>query len=190
MHTAAPLSALTTPDTLVLVACVLFALRGAWKGFAWQAVRTVGLVAALLGAGAWHQRFGVWLDDHVTFLPSAATPWVAWFLILAGLLFVATFFAWMAKGAVHRVELGGVDRLLGFGMGAVMGLVLMTAGFLVWGSWVQEDTLRSTLDGSVSVGWMARVVDTVEPFLPADVAKRWGPVLHTLHGVGGEQPGN
>jgi uncharacterized membrane protein required for colicin V production len=176
-------AALTTPDTIVLAACALFAVRGALKGFAWQAVRTVGLVAALWGAGAWHQRFGGWLHEHVGFLPEASTPWVAWFLILAGLLVVATFFAWMAKGAVHKVQLGGPDRLLGFALGAVMGLVLMTAGFLVWGSWVKEETLRGTLEGSVSVRWMARVVDTVEPLLPADIAKRWSPVLHTLHGV-------
>ena len=42
-----PLAALATADLVVLVVCGLLALRGAFKGFAWQAVRPVGLVGAV-----------------------------------------------------------------------------------------------------------------------------------------------
>ncbi len=50
------LAALSTPDTIVAVVCAVAAVRGAVKGFAWQVVRTIGLVGALWGAGAWHER--------------------------------------------------------------------------------------------------------------------------------------
>ncbi|MHC5012753.1 MAG: CvpA family protein, partial [Planctomycetota bacterium] len=108
---------LTTPDTIVLIVCAILAVRGAFKGFAWQSVRTLGLIAAFIGAGLWHRRFGAWLDE-VSFLGEDPASWVAWFAIAVGIFLLATFFAWMAKGAMHKVKLGGIDRLLGFGLGA------------------------------------------------------------------------
>lgn len=177
------LAALSTPDTIVAIVCAVAAVRGAVKGFAWQVVRTIGLVGALWGAGAWHERFGAWIEENVPFIPDVAGDWVAWFTIFLGLVLLATWFAWMAKGALKTVKLGGIDRLLGFGAGAVMGLILVTAGFLIWGSWVRTATLKSTLEGSITVPYMAKVVDIVEPGLPADVRNRWSEVLHTLDEV-------
>ena len=177
------LAALSTPDTIVAIVCAVAAVRGAVKGFAWQVVRTIGLIGALWGAGAWHERFGGWLDANIPFIPEMASDWVAWFVIFLGLLLLATWFAWMAKGALRTVKLGGIDRLLGFAAGAAMGLILVTAGFLIWGSFVRGPTLKSALEGSITVPYMALVVDVVEPVLPADVLKRWSEVLHTLDEV-------
>ena len=177
------LAAMTTPDAICLVVCLVMAIRGAFKGFAWQAVRTVGLVAALFGAGVWHKPFGSWLATTLTFLPGGATPWIAWILIFASLFAAATWFGWMAKGAIKRVNLGEADRMLGFALGGLMGLVLMTAAFLAWGSFVSEEKLEKTLTGSIAVEVMPKIVDAVEPLLPEDVRERWTNVLHTLHEV-------
>lgn len=177
------LAALSTPDTIVAVACAVIAVRGAVKGFAWQVVRTLGVFGALWGAGAGHERFGAWLDANIPFIPEMASAWVAWFAIFLGLWLLATWFAWMAKGALKTVKLGGIDRILGFAAGGVMGLVLVTAGFLIWGSFASSSTLRSTLEGSITVPYMAKVVDVVEPLLPGDVRNRWSEVLRTLDEV-------
>ena len=136
------LAALSTPDTIVAIVCAVAAVRGAVKGFAWQVVRTIGLVGALWGAFAWNERFGAWIQETVPLVPDVASDWVALFVIFLGLLLVATWFAWMAKGALRTVKLGGIDRLLGFVAGAAMGLIVVTAGFLAWGSWVRTETLR------------------------------------------------
>lgn len=177
------LATLSTPDAIVGIVCALAAVRGAFKGFAWQVVRLIGLIAALWGAGAWHENVGAWLDAHVSFVPQAAAPWIAWFGIFVALLLLATWFAWMARGAVRAVKLGGFDRLFGFVMGAAIGLVLVTAGFLIWGSFVSDETLEDTLEESVTVPYMAMVVDVVEPLLPTSVQRKWGTVLHTLDPV-------
>ena len=182
------LAALSTPDTIVALVCGVAAVRGVVKGFAWQVVRTAGLVGALIGAGAWHEGVGAWLERSFEIIPDAAAPWIAWFAILVLLLLAATSFAYMARGLVKRVRLGGLDRLLGFAAGAAMGLVLVTAGFLVWGSFVRPETLRGTLDGSITVPYMAKVADLVEPLLPDDVRRRWGEVLNTLDEVVVETP--
>ena len=177
------LAALSTPDTIVAVVCVVAAVRGAVKGFAWQVVRTIGLMGALWGAFAWNEAFGAWIQENVPFVPDMASNWVALFVILIGLLLIATWFAWMAKGALRTVKLGGIDRLLGFGAGAAMGLVLVTAGFLFWGSWVRTETLRETFENSITVPYMTKVVEVVEPVLPKHLRDRWGEILHTLDDV-------
>ena len=41
------LAALSTPDTIVAIVCAVAAVRGAVKGFAWQVVRTIGLIGHL-----------------------------------------------------------------------------------------------------------------------------------------------
>jgi uncharacterized membrane protein required for colicin V production len=177
------LAALSTPDTIVAIICAVAAVRGAVKGFAWQVVRTIGLVGALWGAFAWNERFGAWIRDTVPFVPDVASDWVALFVIFLSLLLIATWFAWMAKGALRTVKLGGIDRLLGFVAGAAMGLILVTAGFLAWGSWVRPETLRDTLENSLTVPYMTKVVEIVEPVLPQHLRDRWGEILHTLDDV-------
>lgn len=183
------LAALTTPDTIVAFVCAVAAVRGAVKGFAWQIVRTVGLIAALWGAFAWNERVGELIAEHVPFIPAAWSDWVALFAIFVGLLLLATWFAWMAKGALKTVKLGGLDRLLGFGAGAVMGLVLVTAVFLIWGSMVSTSTLKESLSTSITVPYMTKVVEVVEPVLPTHLRERWGEILHSLDDVVVEEAG-
>jgi len=177
------LAALSTPDTIVVIVCAVAAVRGAVKGFAWQIVRTIGLIGALWGAFAWHERFGAWLEETVPPIPDVATDLVALLVIFVGLLLLATWFAWMAKGALKTIKLGGVDRFLGFGTGAAMGLILMTAGLLFVGSFVPTPTLRDKLEGSVTVPYMAKVVELLEPVLPEYLRERWKGNLDTLDEV-------
>jgi uncharacterized membrane protein required for colicin V production len=175
------LAALTVPDTIVLVVCGLMGLRGALKGFAWQAVRTAALVGAIWGASLWHEPVGAWIDRTFP-IPSAWAPWIGWGLVLAVLFLFGAYLAHVARGFIRTVELTHVDRALGLVLGAVVGLVLCTAGFLLYGRFAGSDDLRATFEGSVSRRWMERVVDVVEPVLPPGVRRIW------LGAVGEEPP--
>jgi membrane protein required for colicin V production len=175
----APL-AVTTVDTIVFAAVGLMAVRGAWKGFAWQAVRTAGLVLALVGATAWHENVGRSLSDTFSFVPESMAPWVAWVLLLVLLFLAGAYLAWLARGAVRAVRLGRVDRVLGFVIGGALGLVLVTAGVLAWGSVSSDERLSQALDGSVTAPWMGEVVGVLRQALPDDLRARWHGVLETL----------
>jgi uncharacterized membrane protein required for colicin V production len=187
---------LTTPDTIVLVACGALGIRGALKGFAWQAVRTVGLIGALWGATAFHEPFGTWLSED-TPVPGIAAPIVGWLLILFGILLVGAYLAHLARGLVRSANLSGVDRILGFLLGALMGLVLSAVGFVVWGKFVGEEDLRETLDGSTSAFYMAKTVDVLDPLFPDSVRARFAKALAALEAAaeiedvpgGGEKAG-
>ena len=174
---------LTTPDTIVVVVCAIFAIRGAFKGFVWQAVRTAGLIVGLWAATHWYVPFGEWINEHVPAVPDMVITPLAWVLIAIGIFFVVSFLAHMARGFVRERELGAADRLFGFGLGACTGLVLCTAGFLLWGSFHSDQKLRETLQGSYSVRYMAKAVEVVTPFVPRPIRRRWGGVLGTLHEI-------
>jgi uncharacterized membrane protein required for colicin V production len=167
------LAALTIPDTIVLAVCLLLSVRGAVRGFAWQAVRTAGLIAALWGATRFYLPVSDWAVDRFDFLPNATGPVFAWLGIAVGVIFLFAFFAYMARGLVKSAKLGSFDRVLGLGLGAVMGLVLCAMGFVIWGQLSGEDQLRSTLEGSTSARFMAKTVEVLDPFFPESVRERF-----------------
>jgi uncharacterized membrane protein required for colicin V production len=172
--------AVSTIDGIVLVLVGFMVLRGVTKGFAWQAVRTVGLVGALWGATAWHEPVGQRLAATFGFLPDALAPWVAWGALVVVLFLAAAYLAWVARGFVRQLQLAGVDRVLGIVSGAVLGLLLATAGFLAWASFVPDDHVRDALQGSRTAPWMAGTVDLLGPILPSNLRQKWGGVLASL----------
>jgi uncharacterized membrane protein required for colicin V production len=178
---------LTVPDTIVLVVCLIVAVRGAFKGFVWQAVRTVGLIGALWGATRFHEPVGERLDAWFGFLPTFMTPVVAWLLILVGIFAVFAFLAYAARGAVKTANLTGLDRLLGLAMGALMGLCFCAIAFVIWGFlFLKTDAqLEEALRGSQSARFMARIIDFVDPLFPDAVRERFGASLEAIEKAGG-----
>jgi len=183
------LATIATSDAVVALLCGILAVRGAMKGLAWQAVRTVGLIAAVVAAGAGYRPLGGWIEERVSFIPDVAAPIVAWFALFVGVLLVATWFAWMARGAVRTVKLGLADRIAGFAMGAIMGLVLLTIAFLAIGTYLPEAQLRDAMEGSISVRAMAEVVDVAEPLIPEKIKRHWQDALRTLEDMAGKDAG-
>jgi membrane protein required for colicin V production len=177
---------LTVPDTIVLVVCLIVGIRGAFKGFVWQAIRTAGLIGALWAATHFHERIGERLDEWFSFLPTFATPVVAWLLILVGIFLVFAFLAYMARGAMKSANLTGVDRVLGLGMGAVMGLCFCAIAFVIWGFlFLKTDAqLREALEGSKSARFMAKIIDVVDPLFPVAVRERFGASLEAIEAAG------
>jgi len=169
----ATLAALTIPDAIVLAVCLLLGVRGAVRGFVWQAIRTVGLIGALWAATRFYEPVSDWIAGRIEFVPDATAPVLAWLLILVGIIFLFAFIAYMARGLVKTAKLSGVDRCLGLGLGAVMGLVLCAAGFVIWGQLSGEEHLRSTLAGSTSAHFMAKAVEVLDPFFPDVVRERF-----------------
>lgn len=180
---------LTTPDTIVLVACVVLGLRGAFKGFAWQLVRTLGLVAALWAAGTFYEPVGNLLDSALPILPDAAAPVLGWVLVLLVVFLVCSYLAHLARGLVRSAELTAADRLFGFALGAVMGLVLCAAALVVWGHLAGEDEIKDTMRGSMSARYMATVVEVVDPLFPDSVRERFRKALDALDEAGDEAIG-
>ena len=173
----------TVPDLIVLGLALVLGVRGAVKGFAWQLVRTLGLIVGLWAATRFYDPVGVWLDERLP-IPRLTTPVVAWLGIMACTILVFGFFAWIVKGAVKTVNLGGLDRVLGFALGTVMALTFAAIAFVLWGHFAGEDELRSTLDESITARWMAETVEVVAPLFPEDIRVRFRKSLDALDAAG------
>lgn len=174
MHLA---TGLTPLDLGVLGLCGLFALRGALKGFAWQAVRLVALFGALWGAGAWYGWLAERLRSWMSFLPEKAVPFVAWGAVFLGLLLLGTYVAHMARGVIRSAELSGLDRLAGLALGAAAGLGLATLLLLVGAAGLnafgQRQVLDDALVGSVTPPYLGKASEFLEPLLPEGVRELW-----------------
>lgn len=177
-------ASLSTPDTIVLVLCVVLAIRGAFKGFTWQLIRTVGLIGAIWVAGWLHEPVGAWLGDRLDVLPANWNPTAAWLLIVIGAWLLVTFVAYMARGVVRTAELTSTDRVLGFAMGAVMGLAFATVAFIVYGRVADEEQLTRTLEDSYSARLMAQLIEVAEPVIPEGVFDRWADTLEAIKQAG------
>lgn len=170
---------LTTLDLVVLGLTAVFALRGAFKGFVWQAVRLVALFGAVWGAGVWHgwlaQRLGSWF----TFLPDASVPFVSWVVVFLGLMVLGAYLAHMARGLIHSADLSGLDRTAGFVLGAGTGLALCTLLLLLGGAllgkerFTEPGMIRDALAGSQTPAYLVRAADLLAPMLPGGVREIW-----------------
>ena len=176
--------ALTTLDLVVLGLCALFALRGAMKGFVWQAVRLVALFGALWGAGAWYGWLGERLGHWFSFLPDRSVPFVAWGVLFLGLLLVGSYVAHMARGLIRSAELSGLDRMVGLALGAAMGLGLCTLLLLIGGALAnafgQRTLLDDTLRGSVTREAMVKSAEWLEPLFPPGLRDVWSGALGSV----------
>ena len=183
------LAALSTADTIIAIVIAVAAVRGAFKGAAWTIVRFVGFIAALAAAIAWYPGVGAWLDQRIDFIPEKLAYLLAFLGILILVWLIATYFAWVARGAVKRVKLGGIDRPLGFVAGGALGLLLTTVAFLILGN-NAPGLAKDWLEGSVAAPYMRMVVETIEPALPENLRAEWQNILDGLDHVPMDEPGS
>lgn len=174
------LAALTTTDTVVLVLVGFFALRGALKGFVWQALRTGGLFAGFLLATQFGGNVGRFLSERFSWIPSISSDVVGWGVVVVGTFVAVTLVAHLARSAVRQANLTAADRLFGAALGGALGLGIAALVFTLWASTKSDADKKEMLEGSKSVVYMAQFIDTVSPFFPDSIRSRWEPVLHSL----------
>ena len=176
----APLLAVSTPDTVVFALMGFFALRGAFKGFVWQLLRTAGLYGGLLLAARYDVAVGSFLAERFAFVPATGSDLFGWGVIVIGTFLVVTLIAHLIKEWVRGAELSGIDRSMGLVFGAVFGLGLAALGFTLWASTRPRSEVQEALAGSTTTQYMAKFIDTVKPLFPDGVRRRWSPVLESL----------
>jgi membrane protein required for colicin V production len=121
--------ALTALDMIVLVAVVGAALLGLKRGFVTEVLSLFAWVAIVAMLKLFHVALAAKLSTTVG-TPSGAA--VLAFAVIAGGTYAGGKLVANAIGARTRQSiLGPVDRALGFGFGALKGLIIASLGFLV-----------------------------------------------------------
>ena len=140
--------ALTSLDILVLILVVGGGLFGAFRGFVSEVIALFAWVATVPALKLFYTPMtafvGNWIDS-----PTAAAMLA--FALVFGIVFAGGKLIAASLGArVRNSVLGPFDRVLGFGFGALKGLLIATLGYLLFT--IGYDTLFG--GGSERPAWM------------------------------------
>ena len=110
-------------DITIIVIGIIFGVLGLWKGAIRAAFSVAGLIGGIALAGHYYQPFA-------NLLSSTGATWakiVAYAIIMVATLVLASVIGWFIAKIVHATPFGWLDRLIGFVLGAGIGLLLVAA---------------------------------------------------------------
>jgi membrane protein required for colicin V production len=120
---------LSALDIIVLLAVGGAAILGVMRGFVTEVLSLFAWVAIVFAVKLFHTPLAAALTGMVGTVTGAA---VLAFAILAGVTYFGGRLVARAIGSrIRDSAVGPIDRALGFGFGAVKGLILASLGFLV-----------------------------------------------------------
>jgi len=113
---------MTTPDYVIIAAILISALIGAARGLLREGIALAAWIVALILA--WH--FSDLVEPHLGGVLSGAAvkSWVARLIVLGGALLVGALIGSVVSQFVRLSIFPGMDRLGGFALGALRGLLL------------------------------------------------------------------
>lgn len=136
-------------DYVVLLLVGIGAVGGFLRGFVEEVLSLAAWCLALLAVHYFHEPLTYWLAAHLPTETGAGV--LAFFLLLLGPYIAARIIARRMGSASRDSVIGPIDRLLGFGFGAVKGFIIVVLGYsvvtfgydLAWGEdgrpgWITE----------------------------------------------------
>lgn len=140
---------MTGLDYVVLIFLGIGAVGGFMRGFIEEVLSLASWCLALLAVHYFHAPLTEWLSGH---LPTETGAGVLAFFLLLLIPYIAVRMIARRMGSASRDSaIGPIDRLLGFGFGAVKGFIIVVLGYsvvvfaydLVWGEdgrpqWIVE----------------------------------------------------
>jgi membrane protein required for colicin V production len=123
-------------DYLIIAAVLVSALVGAARGLLREAIGLAAWIIALIVA--WH--FSDLIAPHLGGLLAGGTvrPWAARVIIVALILLIGSLVGAVLGHYVRLSIFSGMDRLIGFALGALRGLVLVGV-FVILGQLLRLD---------------------------------------------------
>ena len=126
-------------DYVVLFLVGIGAVGGFFRGFVEEVLSLAAWCLALLAVHYFHEEATYFVSDY---LPNETGAGVLAFFLLLLLPYIAVRFIARRMGSASRSSvIGPIDRILGFGFGAVKGFIIVVLGYsvvvfaydLVWG---------------------------------------------------------
>ncbi len=140
---------MTGLDYVVLILVGIGAVGGFMRGFVEEVLSLAAWCLALLAVHYFHAPLTLWLAGHLPTETGAGV--LAFFLPLLGPYLITRLIARRIGSASRDSAIGPIDRVLGFGFGAVKGFVIIVLGYslivfgydLAWGEdgrpeWITE----------------------------------------------------
>lgn len=113
-------------DIVIFILLILFGLKGIMQGFVRELMGLLGLVVAIFLASSFASLFGGWISANIYELPNAASHTLIGFLLLfSGIWLIFIFASKILEKVVKTAHLELLNRVLGFGFGALKIFVLL-----------------------------------------------------------------
>ena len=116
-------------DIVVLLIVAVTAIAGFFRGFVQEVLALVAWILAILAIYYFHTRVTLGLMNFLDNQTAAAI--LAFALLLLVPYAVVKFASKWVGGTTRNSVLGPIDRLLGFGFGAIKGFIVVVLGFSV-----------------------------------------------------------
>ena len=97
---------------------------GLWRGLWWQALRLVGLVAAVLVARIFSPETSLWVMEQWNDLPYRLAHGLAWLVIFLLTLGAASILGMLGQRIIEAMQLGWANRIGGGLLGAATGVLV------------------------------------------------------------------
>jgi membrane protein required for colicin V production len=120
---------MTALDAIVLILVVGGAIRGGMRGFTYEVLTLLSWVFGVIALRLFHTPVTEFLAGIVG--DGGAAPILAFALLFGGVFIGSRFIGRKLGIGVRESLIGPFDRVLGFGFGAVKGLIAITLLFLL-----------------------------------------------------------
>jgi membrane protein required for colicin V production len=116
---------LTVIDIVFLIIIAIFALRCALRGIVGELMSMAALVLGLLAAIFFFRKTAELIRGK--FIPDvkALPEIISFIMVFIAVFAVIKIFETILKDIIERIQLGGVDRFLGFFLGVAEGLIIV-----------------------------------------------------------------
>lgn len=138
---------MTALDGLVLILVGGGAVRGAFRGFTYEAATLAAWVIGVVALTLFFTPVAAWIADGFASPGFAAV--LAFAILFGGTVLVLRYVGRRVGIGVRQSIIGPVDRVLGFGFGALKGLVAVTLIFLL------ANLVTGIAYGEERPGWIA-----------------------------------
>jgi membrane protein required for colicin V production len=175
-------------DIVVFLLIGGFGIRGLMSGFVKEILSLTAVVAGIIAVRIFHEPVTAFMAPYIGSEYAAAL--LAFVFIFGALYIAARLVANTLSSQVRNAGLGSVDRVLGFGFGALKGLLIATVGFVLFTmvydalygelslrpDWMRHTRTYPLLNasGEAMSGWVAQssrdggIIGVGEEKVPAD----------------------
>ncbi len=121
---------MATFDIVIFLLIGGFGVRGFLAGFVREILSLCAVVAAILAIRVFHEVVTAFIAPHIgSEYPAALLA----FIFLFGVVYMSVkLVANTLSNQARNIGLGSMDRVLGFGFGAVKGMLIATVGFALF----------------------------------------------------------
>jgi len=159
---------MTVFDYAVLTIIGISVLIGLLRGAVREVLSLGGWVAAFICANQFAEPFAGLLARAIT--NAGARTVIAYAVLFVGTLLIVSVLKFVLHEVIVAIGLGGIDRVIGFAIGLVRGVVIVFVIVMVGGMTAlpQEPFWR----GAVTAKPFETMVIAAKPWLPNEFAKR------------------